>query len=85
MTKGRLCGRIGDLAEADALADDEREGQARHTGVDVHGRATGEVDGQAAGAAVGDAEELGRPGRPSGTGQQAAAPDHVGERGSRRA
>ena len=46
MTSGRLCGRIGLAAEAAALAEDQGEGEARRTGVDVHRGAAGEVDGR---------------------------------------
>ena len=44
MTSVRLCGRIGLLAEADPLAEHERQREAGGTGVDVHRRTAGEVD-----------------------------------------
>ena len=44
ITNGRLCGRIGSLPKPLRLPMIEREHEARHTGVDVDDRATGEVD-----------------------------------------
>ena len=49
------------LAEPEALAEHDREGEARRTGVDVDGRATGEVVG--AGAA--EEEPVGLVGDPA--------------------
>ena len=43
-TNGRLCGRIGSRFQADALAENQREGEARSTCVDVHRGTTGEVE-----------------------------------------
>ena len=43
-TNGGLCGNRDALLEADALAEHERQGEGRGTGVDVDRGSTGEVD-----------------------------------------
>ena len=79
MASGTLCGRIEILPKPSRLPTIEREHQAGHTGVDVHHGATGEVDRDDVGGAVGGSEDQGRQARLVG-GEQAAAPDHVGDR-----
>ena len=44
IVSGRLCGGIGVLGVALALAEDEHERERGGAGVDVHDRAAGEVE-----------------------------------------
>jgi hypothetical protein len=79
ITSGTLCGSHGDLAEAEALADDQGEDQAGHTGVDVHDGATGEVDRRDVGGPVGRPEDQCRQAGLA-AGQQTTTPHHVRDR-----
>ena len=67
-----------DLAEAEALADDEGEDEPGHAGVDVDDGATGEVDRTTLATPSVTPNRRGQAGL--GTREEAAAPDHVGDR-----
>ncbi len=71
----------GGASEAGALADDDRQDESGDTGVDVHDRATGEVDrvdrgSQATFTVVDRSEQCGRD-AVLGAREQTAAPHHV--------